>query len=316
MKTATVALGGNSLLRPEDEGTVDEQLKRMQSTCSILADMISQDYDIVFTHGNGPQVGNILLQNEISSKTVPPMPLDVCGAQSQGQIGYMFQQTLRNELKKRGIDREVASIVTQVIVDKDDPAFSNPSKYIGPYYSKEEAEKLREERDWTIKKTSDEKYRRVVPSPRPKRIVEDDLIYDLVFSGEDGYIVIAGGGGGVPVIEGKGILRGVEGVIDKDLATAVLAVAIQEEFFIMLTRVDKVYLNFGEEDQEPIHEMTLKEAKEYHDQGQFPPGSMGPKIEASIYFLENGGKKVLITSPEKLSNSLEKKDGTYIVNDD
>ncbi len=315
MKTSLVALGGNSLIRPEDEGTADEQFEMMGKTCEELADMIEEGYDLVLTHGNGPQVGNILLQNEIASDVVPVMPLDVCGAQSQGQIGYMFQQTLKNKLKERGIDRDITSLVTQVEVNEDDPAFEKPTKFVGPTYTEEEAEKLRKEKDWIIKETSSGSYRRVVPSPEPKRIVESEIIKDLVFSGEDSYIVISAGGGGVPVISKKRRLKGVEGVIDKDRASAVLADDINEDFFIMLTNVEKVYLNFGEEDEEEIDSMTVSEAKEYLEDGQFPPGSMGPKIEASIYFLEDGGEKVLITDPVNLSEALEGETGTYIYPD-
>ncbi|MFO7792782.1 MAG: carbamate kinase [Candidatus Saliniplasma sp.] len=313
MKTALVALGGNSLLRPEDEGTAKDQFKRMRETCKKLADMISDGYDIVFTHGNGPQVGNILIQNEFAAKTVPSMPLDICGAESQGQIGYMFQQTLKNELNNNGIDRSIISLITQVLVDKDDPAFDNPNKFVGPYYDESEAKRIEKERDWVMKKTSNGKFRRVVPSPKPKEIIESEIISDIVFSGEDGYIAIAAGGGGVPVIRKEGELKGVEGVIDKDLASAVLASDIDETFYIMLTRVDKVYLNFGEEDEEALSKITLEDAKRYLEEGHFPPGSMGPKIEASIHFLERGGEKVLITSPEKLYQALDKNDGTYII---
>lgn len=315
MKTALVALGGNSLLRPEDHGTAEEQFSRMKETCNILSDMIVEGYDIVFTHGNGPQVGNILLQNEIAAHSIPAMPLDICGAQSQGQIGYMFQQTLKNELIDKDIDRSIASVVTQVIVDRGDPAFDNPSKFVGPYYTEDEANRIREEKGWTIKKTSDGKYRRVVPSPEPKKIVESEIISDLVFSGEEGYIVIVAGGGGVPVIEEDGKITGVEGVIDKDLASAVLAESIDERFFIMLTRVDKVYINFGEENEKGLNKITLEEAERYLEKGHFPPGSMGPKIKASIHFLKHGGEKVLITSPEKLSKALNEEAGTYIVNE-
>ncbi len=312
MKTALIALGGNSLVRPEDEGTAEEQFDIMEKTCEKLAVMIERGYDIVLTHGNGPQVGNILLQNEIASKEVPPMPLDICGAQSQGQIGYMFQQTLRNKLSEREMDRDILSIVTQVKVDKSDPAFSEPSKFVGPSYSEEEVEKLTEEKDWNIKKTANGKYRRVVPSPKPQKIIESQVIKDLVFSGEESYIVISAGGGGVPVFEDDGRFKGVEGVIDKDRASAVLANEIDEEFFIMLTNVEKVYLNFGQEDQEGIDSITVDEAKKHLEDGQFPAGSMGPKIEASIEFLEQGGEKVLITSPENLLEALEEETGTYI----
>lgn len=313
MKTALIALGGNSLLRPEDKGTAEEQFKRMKSTCSILAGMIEAGYDLVFTHGNGPQVGNILLQNEISSSTVPAMSLDICGAQSQGQIGYMFQQTLENQLKKKGVNRIVSSVITQVVVDRDDPAFDNPSKFVGPYYDEREAQRLRKEKGWNIKETSDGRFRRVVPSPKPKKIVESEVINTLIFSGEKGHIVIAAGGGGVPVVEKDNELHGVEGVIDKDYASAVLASDIDETFFIMLTRVDKVYLNFGEEDEKPLDKITMEEAEKYLEEGHFPPGSMGPKMKASIHFLKEGGEKVLITSPEKLQEALKGEEGTYIV---
>ncbi len=312
MKTALVALGGNTLVRPEDEGTAEQQFEMMKQTCEKLAEMIKQGYDLVLTHGNGPQVGDILLQNEIAADSVPAMPLDICGAQSQGQIGYMFQQTLKNKLKEIGIERDISSIVTQVEVDENDPAFERPSKFIGPTYSEEEAERIKREKDWTIKKTARGKYRRVVPSPKPQKIVESKIIEDLVFSGEESYIVISAGGGGVPVLKENDNLVGVEGVIDKDRASAVLANDIEEDFFIMLTNVEHVYLNFNKEDQEALESMGVEEAKKYLDEGQFPPGSMGPKIEASIEFLENGGKKALITNPENLLKALEQETGTYI----
>jgi len=315
MKTALVALGGNTLVRPEDVGTAEEQFEMMKKTCKKLSEMIKQGYDLVLTHGNGPQVGDILLQNEIAADSVPAMPLDICGAQSQGQIGYMFQQTLKNKLKEIDIERSISSIVTQVEVDEDDPAFQEPSKFIGPIYSEEEAEKIKRDKDWTIKKTARGKYRRVVPSPKPQRIVESEIIEDLVFSGEESYIVISAGGGGVPVLEENDHLIGVEGVIDKDRASAVLANDIDEDFFIMLTNVEYAYLNFNEEDQEAIESMNVEEAKKYLEEGQFPPGSMGPKIESSIEFLENGGEKALITNPENLLEALDQKTGTYIYNE-
>ncbi len=314
MKTALVALGGNTLVRPEDEGTAEQQFEMMEKTCDKLAEMIKQGYDLVLTHGNGPQVGDILLQNEMAADSVPAMPLDICGAQSQGQIGYMFQQTLKNKLKEIGIERNISSIVTQVEVDEDDPAFEEPSKFIGPTYSEEEAERIKKDKDWTIKKTARSKYRRVVPSPKPQNIVESEVIEDLVFSGEESHIVISAGGGGVPVINDNGRLLGIEGVIDKDRASAVLANDIDENFFIMLTNVEHVYLNFNEEDQKALQSINVEEAKKYLSDGHFPPGSMGPKIEASIDFLENGGKEALITDPENLLKALDKKTGTHIYN--
>lgn len=312
MKTALIALGGNSLLRPEDKGTAQEQFQRMRSTCTILCDMIEQGYELVLTHGNGPQVGNILIQNELGSNEVPSMPLDVCVAKSQGQIGYIFQQVLSNELKKRGIEKNVCSLVTQVLVDEDDPAFEDPTKYVGPYYPASELKRLEDEKGWVMKEAESGLYRRVVPSPRPIKILEYPMIKKLVFSEDEGHIIIAAGGGGVPVVEKEDEYVGVEGVIDKDLASAVLANDIRETFFIMLTRVDCVCLNFGKPDQKYINSMTVDEARTYLEEGHFPPGSMGPKIESSIRFIEGGGHKVLITSSEKLADALEGKDGTYI----
>lgn len=315
MKTALIALGGNALLLPDQKGSIEEQYKNMRVTCDILAEMIKEGYELVLTHGNGPQVGNMLMQNELASQVVPPMPLDICVAQSQGQIGYIFQQVLSNKLKMEGINRSICSLITQVLVDKDDPAFKDPTKYIGPYYLPSEANRLKEEKGWDIKEAENGKFRRVVPSPEPKSILESKIIRELVFSGEEGHIIIAAGGGGVPVVEEEEGYVGVEGVIDKDLASAVLAVDIEEEFFVMLTRVDKVCLNFGSSDERELDSMTVDQAKQYLEEGQFPPGSMGPKIKASIHFLENGGKRVLITSSEKLSAALDGKDGTYIYKD-
>lgn len=312
MKTATVALGGNSLIRLDDEGTVSEQIQRMKKTCDKLTEMIKRGYELVLTHGNGPQVGNILLQNEISADKVPPMPLDLCVAQSQGQIGYLFQQILKNQLAENGIYRNISSLITQVQVDKKDPAFDNPSKFIGSTLSEKEVEEIIEEKGWDIKKTASGNYRRVVPSPEPKKIIESEIIEKLVFSGEKENIVIAVGGGGVPVLEENGYLRGVEAVIDKDKATAVLASQIDEKFLILLTDVERVYLNYSGENEEAINSIDVDEAQKYLDEGHFPPGSMGPKIESSIVFLKKGGEKVLITNPENLLEALDKKTGTYI----
>ncbi len=312
MKTATVALGGNSLIRPGDKGTAEEQFQRMGKTCEKLASMITRGYELVLTHGNGPQVGNILLRNELSSSKVPSLPLDVCGAESQGQIGYMFQQTLRNELIKRDIDMIISSIITQVVVDEDDPAFKDPTKFIGPSYTKEETKDMEKKKNWVIKKTAEDKYRRVVPSPEPKEIVESEIIHDLVFAEDKNYVVIGAGGGGVPVIKKNGMLKGVEGVIDKDKATSVLASEIDETFLVLLTNVEKVFLDYGKESEEPLDSVSIREAKRYLDQGHFPPGSMGPKVEASIDFLKNGGEKVLITTPEKILEALDGKTGTFI----
>ncbi len=354
MKTAVIAIGGNAILLAGERGTKEEQVDNLKVTCKHLAELVREGYDLVLTHGNGPQVGNIMLQNEVSEDSGPSangskelkkynerelslfagfkfldyraekkvfgqpprMPLDVCGAESQGETGYLFQQILTNELEHLGIKKTVVSVVTQVLVDRDDPAFQNPTKPIGPYYGEEEAERLMRERGW--KMINDEArggWRRVVPSPVPKEIVERDAIMRLVFSGKDsGIIVIAGGGGGIPVIRAENTLRyeGVEAVIDKDLAASVLARNIHEELFVILTDVEKVALNFRTENQKDLGELSLEEARKYLAEGQFPPGSMGPKIEAAISFLESGGKEVIITSPDNLLKAIIEGKGTHI----
>ncbi len=315
LKTAVVAIGGNALLRAGEEPTIENQIKNVRETAKYLAQMVKMGYDIVITHGNGPQVGNLLLQNEISKETVPPMPMDVCVAESQGQIGYLLQQMLTNQLRFIGIEREVAPIITRVLVREDDPAFKNPTKPIGPYYSKDEAERLMEENGWQMK--FDEArggYRRVVPSPEPIDIVEKKSIKRMVFGGdEQSTIVVASGGGGIPVVNQGERLFGIDAVIDKDLAGCVLASSIDEKFFIILTDVPSVYINFRKEGEKALESVTLEEIKKYQAEGHFAAGSMGPKIKAAVRFLENGGEKVLITSPENLIDSLNGYGGTYIL---
>jgi len=314
LKTAVVAIGGNALLRAGEEPTIENQIKNVRETAKYLAQMVKMGYDIVITHGNGPQVGNLLLQNELSKDTVPPMPMDVCVAESQGQIGYLLQQMLTNQLRLIGLDREVAPIITRVLVREDDPAFQNPTKPVGPYYSKEEADRLAEEMGWKMK--YDEArggYRRVVPSPEPIDIVEKKSIKRMVFGGDDqSTIVVASGGGGIPVVNQGDRLFGIDAVIDKDLAGCVLANSINEEFFIILTDVPNVYINFRKEGEKALESVTLDEIRKYQAEGHFAAGSMGPKIKAAIRFLENGGKKVLITSPENLIDALNGRGGTYI----
>lgn len=314
MKTAVVAIGGNALLLASEKGTLENQQARVNRTCRHLVKMVKNGYDIVITHGNGPQVGNILLQNEMSKSQVPPMPLDVCVAETQGQIGYLIQQSLANELKKAGIDKTVASIVTQVMVDKNDKAFKNPTKPIGPYYKKRRAEELIAIEGWVMKEDKARGgYRRVVPSPEPIDIVEKDVIRRLVFGGENqGEIVIVAGGGGIPVIKERNGYRGVEAVIDKDLASSVLATSIDEKLIIMLTDVKKVSINFKKKNQEDLSEVHLEEIRKYCEEGHFPPGSMGPKIQAAVRFLEKGGERVVITSIESLESALKGKEGTHI----
>ena len=314
MLTATIAIGGNAILRAGQKGTAKEQLANLRKVCETIATLIEQDYDVVLTHGNGPQVGNIVLQQDSCTDTVPAMPLDVCVAESQGMIGYMLQQTLQSALARRKIMKCVCSVVTQVVVDAGDPAFNKPTKPIGMYFSKEMAEKMAKERGWAMKEDKARGgYRRLVPSPRPIDIVEKDSIKRLVFNPSGGYIIIAAGGGGIPVISTPQGFKGVEAVIDKDLASGVLASSIDEKLFIMLTDVPQVYIAYGKPDQHALAKTTAAKMREYMKNGEFPAGSMGPKVEAAISFLEKGGKEVIITSPEALLDALAGKAGTRIV---
>ena len=312
MKTAIVAIGGNALLPAKDSGTAEGQRKRIRETCRHLAAVIQKGWDIALVHGNGPQVGNILLQNEAAQATVPAMPLDVCVAETQAQIGYLLQQELSNELAARGIKRNVVSIVTQVVVDENDPAMQNPTKPIGPYYDRERAEQLRESKGWKMVYDRRGGYRRVVPSPKPIDIVEKATIERLMFTGTTDWVVIVAGGGGIPVIRKNGELIGVEAVIDKDLAAAVMAKVVKEKLFVMLTDVAHVALNFGKVEQTNIGRMTVAEALDYMNQGHFPAGSMGPKVEAAIEFLSSGGERAIITSPDNFERALDGVAGTTI----
>ncbi|HKZ45882.1 MAG TPA: carbamate kinase [Thermodesulfobacteriota bacterium] len=306
-----VSIGGNTLIRKGEKGTIEEQFEHTEKCMAYIVKMASQGKRIVITHGNGPIVGNIVIRNETAKDIIPAMPLYICNADSGGGIGFMIQQTLYNQLKQLNIKRSVATVITQVVIDKNDTAFSHPTKPIGPFYTKEEAVKNQKEKGWTIVEDSNRGYRRVVPSPKPLKVVEADVIKKLVL---DGIIVIAAGGGGVPVAESPdGSLKAMDAVIDKDLATAVLAKEIKAETFIDLTSIDKVYINFGKPNQTGLDKLTLSEARKYLDAGEFAPGSMGPKIEAAIEFLEAGGKKVIITTPGLLEDALEGKAGTKII---
>lgn len=309
MKTAVVAIGGNSLITDEDHQSVADQFKAARETCAHIARMVEQGWEVIVTHGNGPQVGFILLRSELARKVVHTVPLDSCGAETQGDLGYMIQQCLYNEFQARGIKKSVTTVVTQVLVRKNDPAFKNPTKPIGPFYSIRKAEKYRKERKWTVAEDAGRGWRRVVPSPMPVCVVEQNVIKALV---EKGIVAVAAGGGGIPVIKERGRLKGVEAVIDKDYASAILAIGLRADLFLISTAVEKVSLNFGRPDQKPLDKMTLPEAKKYYKQGQFPPGSMGPKIRAIINYLEHGGKKAIITNPQNLENALLGKTGTHI----
>ena len=310
-KLAVVAFGGNALLRGDQKGTIDEQEANAYETCTNLLELIKRDYNLVITHGNGPQVGNILLQNQAGAKLfeLPEMPLDICGAYSQGFIGYIIEQQLRNVLEANKMERDIITIITEVLVDKDDPAFKNPTKPVGPFYTKEEADQLAEESGAVFKKDPRNRgYRKVVASPKPLVIGNRKSIATLA---NDGQIVISVGGGGIPVFYVEpNKLQGIDAVIDKDLASALLAVQINADEFIILTDVPKVCLNFNTEEQICLDVVTVDEARKYLDDGQFTEGSMAPKIRAAIDFVENSGHVAVITEARQLGKATA---GTRIV---
>lgn len=307
-----VALGGNAIIPVGGEGTIEEQRNLTNDSMKQVANLIASGRRVVLTHGNGPIVGNIVERNEAVKDRIPPMPLDVCGADSQGGIGYMIQQSLRNELEARGLDARVVAIVSQVIVSRNDPAFKNPTKPIGPFYTKEEADGLAREKGWAMKNDADRGHRRVVPSPKPLEIIEADVISRLLAAGT---VVIAAGGGGIPVVREGGRLVGVEAVIDKDRAAAVLAKNAGAQRLIILTSVEEVYVGFGGPEQKPLRKVSLSEIKRLHEAGEFPAGSMGPKIEAAIDFIESGGREVIISHARKLLEACKGKAGTHIIPD-
>jgi carbamate kinase len=312
MKKAVVALGGNALLRGDQVGTIEEQEQNSKETLENVINLIKAGYNIVITHGNGPQVGNILMRNDAGEQlyNIAQMPLDICVADSQGGIGYMLERMLRIVLKEQGIDKEVVTLVTTVEVEKNDPAFENPTKRVGKIYNKEQADKLAAEKGWIFKPSPKVEggYRRVVPSPQPKKVLNSPVIEQLL---EAGNIVIAVGGGGVPVyFDEKGFLRPAEAVIDKDRASSVLASTINADEFYILTDVPYVYLNYKKENEQKLEELPLEDAKKYLAQGIFGEGNMAPKVESCIKFLENGGKKAVITEATQLKGS---NSGTRIV---
>lgn len=311
-RVAVVAIGGNSLIT-KDRQTVPDQFAITQETTRHIASMIRQGWEVVITHGNGPQVGFILLRSELSSHVLHTVPLDSCGADTQGALGYMIQQCLYNDFLRLGMDKQAVTVVTQVIVDQDDPAFQNPTKPIGPFYDREKALRYQEERGWMVMEDAGRGWRRVVPSPLPMEIVERDAILELV---QKGYTVIAVGGGGIPVVKDEqGQLKGVEAVIDKDYASSLLATAIQADLFLVSTAVEKVALNFNTSDQVDLDCLSLSQAQKYLAEGHFPPGSMGPKIQAIIWYLEKRGKEALVTSPENIERALAGETGTRFIPD-
>ena len=312
-KWAVIAVGGNALIKDPQHKTVQDQYRAAKETMHHIADMIEQGWEIAIGHGNGPQVGFILRRSEIAEKVagMHPVPLDACGADSQGAIGYAFQQNLYNEFKRRGMKKNVATVVTQVLVDRNDPAFQNPTKPIGSFMDEMEARQRAENDGWSVVEDAGRGWRRVVPSPYPQRIVELDAIRKLI---EAGVITITVGGGGIPVIENdEGDLEGVAAVIDKDHASALLARRLDVDLFIISTSVEYVYVNYRQPDEKAIREMTVAEAEQYIKTDQFAQGSMLPKIEAAIYYLQYGGKEVVITDPPNVSRALRGETGTLVV---
>lgn len=309
-KVAVVAVGGNSLIRDKAHQTVPDQYAAGAESMVHIAGMIEAGWDVVITHGNGPQVGFILRRVELALHELHPVPLDFCGADTQGAIGYMFQQALYNEFRKRGIKKQAATVVTQTLVDRNDPAFRNPSKPIGSFMDESTAVKHRQEERWAVVEDAGRGWRRVVPSPIPIRIIETEAIESLI---RQGFVVISVGGGGIPVVEdGQGNLVGVEAVIDKDFGAAILASSIKADLFLITTAVEKVALNYNKPNQQWLDRMTLPEAKKYLAEGHFAKGSMEPKIRAILNYLEQGGKKALITNPQNIERALKGETGTYI----
>ncbi|HOI31061.1 MAG TPA: carbamate kinase [Melioribacteraceae bacterium] len=301
-KVAVVAFGGNALLRGNEIGTIEQQEKHTLDTCEKIIELIRNDYELVITHGNGPQVGNILLRNEAGYNQfkIPKMPLDICVADSQGGIGYMIDRQLRNALNKTELRKNVVALITEVLVDINDPAFNNPTKPIGPYYLKEEADLLAKANNWIFKEDPRKRgWRKVVASPKPVDVMNYQVVRDLV---DKGHIVIAAGGGGIPVYfhQDTKYLEAIEAVIDKDLASALLARLINADRFYIITDVPKVFINFNKPNQKALDHITADEAEKYLKQGEFPDGSMGPKILAAIDFVRNGGKEAIITSEEEI----------------
>jgi carbamate kinase len=309
-QTALIAVGGNSLIRAGEKGTIAEQLANTRRTAEAVVQIIQAGFRVVITHGNGPQVGAALLRTERAADQVYSHPLDVCDATTQGEIGYLLQQSLGTVLAEQGMRTPVATLLTQVIVSPDDPAMRKPTKPIGPFYSQKEAEQRHFDHGWTVVEDAARGWRRVVPSPEPLEIVEETSIRSLI---DAGVLVIAVGGGGIPVMRtGRG-LKGVEAVIDKDRASALLAARLKADLFIISTDADRVYVNYKKPNQMPLDRVTSADVARFYDEGHFPPGNMGPKIESALRFLRDGGREVIITSYERLFDAVRGQAGTHIV---
>jgi carbamate kinase len=310
MKTILIAVGGNSLIRAGEKGTIAEQLANVQGTAAAIVGLLRDGFRLVVTHGNGPQVGAALLRSERAADQLPGQPLDVCDACTQGEIGYLLQQSLENELTRAGLHVPAVTVLTQVVVSEDDPAMQRPTKPIGPFYSREQAEQRKRQLGWEIVEDAARGFRRVVPSPEPIEVVELEAIRDLV---HDGALVIAAGGGGIPVVRHQGMLRGIEAVIDKDRASALLALRLGVDVFAILTDEDFVYLDYKRPAQRPLTRVTAAELESYYRARHFPPGNMGPKVESVLRFLRGGGSEAVITSYERLCEAVAGRAGTRVV---
>ena len=308
---AVIAFGGNAILKEGERGTQEEQIRHCDEAADLMAQIVQRGYDLIIVHGNGPQVGNILIQMEEAVNKVPPFSLDVCVAISEGSMGYMLERSLRNQFRKRSLKKEVATLVTQVMVDPRDPAFENPSKPIGPFFTAYRAAILKKEKRWPMVEDSGRGYRRVVASPLPQRIINLEIVKSLI---NNGTCVIAAGGGGIPAYyDGFDNIKGVEAVIDKDYTSSLIASELKAELFVILTNVEFVSIHYGKKNQKNLTRVRLKELKRFYDKGHFPPGSMGPKIKAAVDFIENGGKEVIVTSAKELIRSMKGQSGTHIV---
>jgi carbamate kinase len=310
-RLALIAFGGNALLPENQRGIQGEQMKNAEKAAQLMVHIVRKGFELIIVHGNGPQVGNLLIQMEEAVTKIPPYSLDICDAMTEGSMGFMLERAVTNELRRHSIDKDIITLVTQVLVDRNDPAFEKPTKPVGPFYTKFRGRQLAREKKWTMVEDAGRGYRKVVPSPKPIDIVPKWIIRDLVQAGR---IVVAAGGGGIPVIiNNRGLYEGVEAVIDKDYASSLIAREVGVDLFIILTGINRVYLDFGKPGQREMPVLTIAEAQKYLDEGQFPPGSMGPKIRAAIEYIKAGGKEVLITSAAHLKAALIDRSGTRII---